>query len=94
MTSHSYKFIHMDEALLKSELCQNIIHVMDEAGISKTSLARQTGIPYTTLDRKLKCLSDIGVGETMRIAKALNVETASLLPEAVIATTANKNPQL
>jgi len=81
----------MDEALLKTELCQNIIHVMDEAGISKTSLARQTGIPYTTLDRKLKCLSDIGVGEVMRIARALDVETASLLPEAVITMTPQKH---
>ena len=74
------RFLRMDEAILKSEVSDAITHAMNDLGISKTTLAKKAGIPYATLDRKLKCVGDFGIGELFRIAKALRVPTADLLP--------------
>lgn len=43
-------------------------------------LSTKTGIPATTLARKLNGHSDFTIAEIARLAKALNVPAADLLP--------------
>lgn len=47
---------------------------------SKRWLAQVTGIAYSTLRRKLQAQSDLTVNDLARIAHALDVSPASLLP--------------
>lgn len=48
---------------------------------SRNQLSTRTGIPYTTLTRKLNGISDFTVGEIGRIADALGVPPWDLLPD-------------
>lgn len=44
------------------------------------SLSEATGIPYTTLHRKLRGHTDIGANEMVRIADALGVHPSVITP--------------
>ncbi len=54
---------------------------MSAAERTPTWVARKAGIALTTLNRKLEGGADFTVGELRRIAVALRVPAASLLPE-------------
>lgn len=51
-----------------------------EAGVSELSLSEQTGIPYTTLRRKLRGRGKpFDIPETVRIGRALSVDFVTWL---------------
>lgn len=53
---------------------------MDTARVSINSLADQTGIPYSTLRRKITGHSDLTLAEVLVIAEALGLHPADLIP--------------
>lgn len=54
-----------------------------EAKISVLALAKATGIPNTTLDRKLRGIGDLTIREAAAIAAALGTTLSALLAEHV-----------
>lgn len=55
---------------------------MTRKGMSTQHVAAAASIPYTTLHRKLNAPSDFNVSEIGRLADALGVHPADLLPAA------------
>ncbi len=53
---------------------------IDAAGASMNALADETGIPYSTLRRKLRGLSDFTLSDLLLIAEALGTTPDLLLP--------------
>jgi transcriptional regulator with XRE-family HTH domain len=51
-----------------------------------TSLASLSGIPYSTLARKLRGLADFTTTELIRLAFSLRVSIAEILPPAFTAS--------
>ena len=60
-------------ALINAELA--------DSGRSVRWLSETTGIPYTTLTRKLRGLSDIGSNEMVIIATRLEVHPSAITPD-------------
>lgn len=58
------------------------LSLMNEAGYSINSLADETGIPFSTLRRRLRNPDSITLGETLALAEALH-ETPTGLIEAI-----------
>lgn len=56
------------------------------AGFTKTHAAEVTGIPYTTLGRKLKGAADFNFTEVKLIADALGVTPGALIPRTYLTT--------
>ena len=59
-----------------------VSHLMDEVGMSTLRLSEETGIPRTTLQRRLRTGSGFEVGEVHAIALALGTTASSLLRRA------------
>ena len=58
---------------------------VSQAGMSRLNLSEASGIPYTTLGRKLRGLSSWTVEEIDHVARALSVEPASLVEFRAVA---------
>lgn len=56
-----------------------------DANLSKTSVADKTGIPYSTLSRKLKGRGDFSFEELFAIARATGVPASTFTPSAFAA---------
>ncbi len=54
---------------------------IDTLGIPLTSLAKNSGIPYSTLDRRTKGGGAWTATEIARVANALRIPAGNLLPE-------------
>lgn len=61
-------------------VASTVVSVLRREKRSKRWLAQATGIAYSTLRRKLQAQSDLTVNDLARIARALEVSPASLLP--------------
>lgn len=59
----------------------NIRTAITSAGISIRAVSIQSGVPYATLDRKLRGVTSFSIFEVWRIAKVLNVRPSSLVPD-------------
>lgn len=59
-----------------------------ESGLTKTQVSEATGIPYSTLNRKVAGLSEFSLTELYRIACALRVSPSVFTPPAFWATSA------
>lgn len=66
---------------VKSSVAVAVTEAMRAAGQTQLALSDHTGIPRTTLIRRLNGHSAFTVDELWAIAGFLNVEPASLLPE-------------
>lgn len=55
---------------------------MDAASVSMNALADATGIPYSTLRRKLRGQADFTLADLLLVAEALNTTPDRLLPQA------------
>lgn len=75
-------------ATLTQELADKIAAVMTRKRISQTLLAERSGIPYSTLNRKVAGVGTFNLVEVYRIAQALDVDPASLIPESFGSRTA------
>lgn len=71
----------MATATIAERTAQAVSQVMVNAGFSRLKLAEATGIPYTTLKRKLLGVTPFDVREVYLIARALSVPAADLLPD-------------
>lgn len=71
---------------ISAELGRAVQAAMDNRGISKRQLAADTGIPFATLDRKLKGLgkSDFTFPELHRIAARLACRVSDIIPEGLL----------
>jgi len=59
---------------------------LETTGVKKTHIAEVTGIPYSTLNRKLAGKADFTLGDILAIAEALGVSPATLTPPAMRST--------
>lgn len=66
----------MDSTEYTEAVTEAIGQARNEAGMSVLALSRESGIPYSTLDRKLKGHGDFTMRETFNLAAALNVPIA------------------
>lgn len=57
---------------------------LNRADRSKKWLAEQTGIPYSTLDRKMKAQADFTFTDLFRIASALEVSPSAFTPTVFV----------
>ncbi|WP_426940265.1 helix-turn-helix domain-containing protein [Pseudarthrobacter sp. S6] len=62
-----------------------INQAVNDKGVSKNSLADETGIPYKTLCRRLEGDGLLTLRELRKIAAALNIWPSDLLPEDLTA---------
>jgi transcriptional regulator with XRE-family HTH domain len=70
----------MDQSYVRTDIARRVAKALLDSDKSKTQLARVTGIPYATLDRKLRGVTDFSVVELLRVADALGITPASLVP--------------
>lgn len=66
----------MDSTEYTEAVTEAIGQARNEAGMSVLALSRESGIPYSTLDRKLKGHGDFTMRETFNLAAALKVPVA------------------
>lgn len=62
------------------EVTRQINTALMAVGMTRHRLATDTGIPSTTLQRKLKGDGEFTLNELLRVARALNVAPSALLP--------------
>lgn len=63
----------------RSATAAKVVAAVASANLTRRDLADATGIPYTTLFRKLNGHSSFTLDEIASVAAALNVEPTSLL---------------
>ena len=80
MAEQPLSIIHMDTTIIRMETCERMSKAMVLASMTATTLADRSGIPYTTLWRKLKGSAAFTIDEVFVIANVLHVPAASLLP--------------
>lgn len=74
--------IQTDNAEYDQQVGQNVRAAFDEAGLSVNGASRESGIPYTSLDRKLKGLSSFTVAELRRLGAITGRRLGDFLPRA------------
>lgn len=70
----------MDNGTYDATIATRVETALKEAGQSVRATAIATGIPYTTLDRKLKG-APFQVNELRRIGRLLGLPTSAFIPE-------------
>lgn len=70
----------MDKLHVTNEVSKLVSNALTEASMSKLTLARESGIPYATLDRKIRGFTDFTISELFRVAKTLEVPLENLIP--------------
>lgn len=80
----------MDSTTYAAAVASAVERAIRQAGKSVAGIAAETGIPRTTLDRRLRSggLSALSVSEVKAIADVLGVTAASLLTVTVAAEVA------
>ena len=67
---------------MAEEVARNVSQAIVTKGLTKQRVAEVTGIPYSTLSRKLLGRSEFTFTELAVVAEALNVSPSSLIPDA------------
>lgn len=67
---------------LRTEVAGKVLIALTAAERSKKWLSLKTGIPYSTLDRKLRAQVEFNFGELAEIALALDVAPSTFTPSA------------
>lgn len=75
----------MDTTRYAQSVAGSVVHLMNEAGESRLSLSTKTGIPRTTLNRRLDGHSSFTVRELAAIATVLGANVSDLLPGSIAA---------
>ncbi len=70
----------------RREVASAVAFVLTEADRTKRWLSERTGIPYSTLSRKMKAQVDFTFTELFAIAEALGVAPSQLTPSAFVPT--------
>lgn len=69
----------MADPTTTEQVAQHVTQKVKESGVTVTWLCEATGIPRTTMHRRLSGLAAFDINELERIAKALRVPTAALV---------------
>jgi predicted transcriptional regulator len=69
--------------MIAEETARCIAAQITRVGMSKRQVSERSGIPYTTLNRKLWGHGDFTVHELALISGALKIAPSELLPEAL-----------
>lgn len=69
-------------------IAQIVSQAIITAGKSKSSVAEATGIPYSTLGRKLLGRTEFTITDLITIAEALEIHPSRLIPSDFLAGTA------
>lgn len=69
---------------LRTEIAAAVTFQRSKADRTKSWLSDRTGIPYSTLDRKLKGHVDFTFSDLWSIAEALGVQPSELTPRAFV----------
>lgn len=70
--------------VIRTEVASAVAFELSKADRTKRWLSDRTGIPYSTLDRKLKGHVDFTFTELWSIAEVLGVEPSVLTPRAFV----------
>lgn len=70
----------MTTSSIRSEVAGKVLVALAAADRSKKWLSIKTGIPYSTLDRKLRTQTEFTFADLAEIAHALGVSPASFTP--------------
>lgn len=70
----------MEQREAVKKVTDRVIRQLTQAGHTRSWLCSVTGIPRVTLDHRLSGQSPLTLNELDRIAEALSVPTADLLP--------------
>lgn len=63
------------------EVADLVLKAMGDAEVSRAALALESGIPLTTLRRKLDAINSFSFEELYRVSGVLSVMPSSLTPE-------------
>lgn len=72
--------LHMEQTQTASYVAERVSEAIKEHGVTVVWLCERTGIPRSTLNRRLTGAAAFDMNELDRIASALRISTASLLP--------------
>lgn len=75
----------MDNASFDHRVAELVDAAIKASGKSRNAVAKESGVPYVTLDRKLKALAPFNVSELNRIAQATAREAGDFIPGDVAA---------
>ncbi len=71
----------MDNASFDHRVAELVDAAIDESGKSRNAVAKDAGVPYATLDRKLRGIAPFNVSELNRLARATGKTPGSFLPD-------------
>lgn len=80
MVPNVIRMVHINEVTAEA-----VRTAYKNAGATIASLSEETGIPGTTLKRRLNGSTSFHLDELVRIAKALDVTLGALIPEEALA---------
>lgn len=66
--------------MINNEAADKVAKAVEKSKIPVARIARDSGVPRATLVRKMNGGGEFGVYEILRIANAIGIEPASLLP--------------
>lgn len=70
----------MDNGSFDQRVASLVDSAIIESGKSRNAIAKEAGVPYATLDRKLNGFSSFNVSELDRIARAIDREPGDFIP--------------
>lgn len=71
--------MNMTNIEIDYEIARAVNAAIDQSGIKKTFLCEKTGMPYSTLNSKLRAYSSFTVAEIYAIADAMKISPNPLL---------------
>lgn len=71
--------MNMTNTYIDNEIARAVNSAIDQSGMKKTFLCEKTGMPYSTLNSKLRAYSSFTVAEIYAIADALKISPNPLL---------------
>jgi transcriptional regulator with XRE-family HTH domain len=71
--------MNMTNTDIDNEIARAVNSAIDQSGIKKKSLCEKTGMPYSTLNSKLRAYSSFTVAEIYALADAMRISPNSLL---------------
>ena len=77
----SMYIVHMSNLSVAEQVAEKVSLAIFNAGKNKSQIAKDTGIPYATLHRKLKGRGELTFSELMLISTAIGVRPSQFMPE-------------
>lgn len=78
--------MNMTNTDIDHEIAQAVNSAIDQSGIKKKFLCEKTGMPYSTLNSKLRAYSSFTVAEIYAIADAMKISPNPLLSPQLVSS--------